>query len=120
MDTSINIALSGLNAASLRLSNSANNIANQNTLGCKPTDVVQDSLQGGAQGGGVRAKLVERSPATVTLVDPNNPDETLQTPNVSLEEEVVQQQFAAYNFQGSLKVLKAADQMLGSLLDISA
>jgi flagellar basal body rod protein FlgC len=39
---------------------------------------------------------------------------------VSAEEEVVQQKMATYNFQGNLKVLKVADEMLGSLLDIAA
>ena len=118
MDTSIiNSSLAGLNAASLRLSNSANNVANQTTAGYKPTDVSQTAIE---PTGGVQAKIVERTPATVTSLDQNNKGDTLQAPNVSAEEEVVQQKMTTYNFQGNLKVLKAADEMLGSLLDIAA
>ncbi len=125
MDTSINIAISGLNAASLRLNNSANNVANATTTGYIPTDVTQSSINlnvgnGGSSGGGVKASIVERSPATVTSVDGGNPDLSLQAPNVSAEDELIQQKLATYNFQGSLKVLKAANEMLGNLLDISA
>jgi flagellar hook-associated protein FlgK len=121
MDTSFNISLSGLNAASLRLSNSANNVANQNTPNYNPSKVVQESVE---PNGGVKARIV--APATsVNVSEPNNPnidnnDELQVGSKVDLTSEVVQQKIATYNFKGSLKVLQASDEMLGSLLDINA
>jgi flagellar hook-associated protein FlgK len=121
MDTSFNIALSGLNASSLRLANSANNVANQNTPNYSPSSVSQEAIE---PTGGVRARIVQ--PATsVNVSEPSNPaidqnDELQVGSSVNLEEEVVQQKISTYNFKGNLKVLQAADEMLGNLLDISA
>jgi flagellar basal-body rod protein FlgC len=127
----INTALSGLNAASLRLSNSANNIANVSTTGrlidgkkvggYTPTDVVQSSVE---PQGGVNASVVARDPKAVNLASPTNTDPAsrdniLNFPNVSLEEEVVNSDIATYTFKANLKSLKAADEMIGSLLDIA-
>jgi flagellar basal body rod protein FlgC len=126
-----NVALSGLNAASLRLANSANNIANVNTTGrivdgvrvgrYTPTDVVQSAVE---PQGGVNASVVARNPQAVNLssptnTDPDSRDNILTFPNVSLEEEVVNSDIATYTFKANLKSLKALDEMLGAVLDIA-
>jgi flagellar basal-body rod protein FlgC len=127
----INTSLSGLNAASLRLANSANNIANVSTTGrlidgqrvggFTPKDVVQTAVE---PQGGVSASLVARDPSSVNLAsptntDPDSRDNILTFPNVALEEEVVNSDIATYTFKANLKSLKAADEMIGSLLDIA-
>lgn len=130
MNSVIGTALSGMNAASLRLANSANNIANiQSTSRLEggetvrspymPTDVVQSSIE---PTGGVNASLRVRDPATVPVFSPDNPyadtDGVVQYPNVSLEEEVVETKIASYDYKANLKVLETQDDMMQSLLDI--
>lgn len=123
------IALSGMNAASLRLANSANNIANvQSTsknVGAEsvrepytPTDVIPSSLEPG----GVRSNLQPRDPATTPVFAPDNPyadaDGIVQYPNVSLEKELVETKIASYDYKANLKVIKAEGDMMQLLLDI--
>lgn len=126
------IAVSGMNAAQARLGNSANNVANlQSTSSLvngerverayQATDVVQRSLE---PTGGVKTSIRLRDPATVPAYLPDNPaaDENgiVEFPNVNLEEEVVQQQIASYDFKANAKVIQTQDEMLDSLLDIKA
>lgn len=126
------IALSGMNAAQVRLGNSANNVANAQSTSSsvngqtidspyQPKDVVQRAIE---PTGGVETSLRTRDPATVPVYAPENSaadDEGIvQFPNVNLEEEVVQQQIASYDFKASAKVIKVQDDMLKSLLDIKA
>ena len=119
-----NIALSGLNAAALQLANSANNIANMNTLGkledgkpvggYTPTNITQSAID---PLGGVRATVTSRDPAAVVSVVGG---EEMTAPNVSLEEEVVNQDIATYTFTANLKSLKAYDEMIGTVIDMTA
>ena len=108
------IALSGLNAAQQRLANSANNIANARTPNFTPTDVVQSPVNNG----GVRADVVERSPASFGV--PNGRGDIENLPNVSLEQEVVESVTAAYDFKANLQVLKTQKELDKALLDIQA
>ncbi len=127
------IALSGLNAASLRLANSANNVANANSTSrtvngekvegaYRATDVVQTSVSPQA---GVSASVRERDPATTQVYAPDSAEADanglLEIPNVDLAQEIAGEQIpAAYNFKANLKVLEAEDEMMDSLLDITA
>ena len=127
---SIGIALSGLNAASLRIGTSANNIANVSTTGVEaggkrtgtytPTDVVQTAVE---PEGGVSASLVARDPAAVNRSSAGNNDpasrDNSQFPNINLDEEVVNTDIATYDFKANLKSLKAANDAIGSLLNIA-
>ncbi len=132
MINSINISVSGLNAAGLRLANSASNVANihstaKNVRGQKvdephtPQDVVQSSIE---PTGGVRAELRPRDPASVKVYAPGHPDADadgiVEFPNVDLENEVVEQHIASYDYKANLKAIEAADTMLKSLLDIES
>lgn len=127
------IALSGMQAASTRLANSANNVANVNSTSklvggqtvrepYTPTDVVQTSIE---PQGGVRAELRPRDPATTSIYAPYSAeaDENgiVEMPNVSLEQEIAAEQIpATYDYKANLKALKTADEMMESLLKISS
>jgi flagellar basal-body rod protein FlgC len=126
------IALTGLNAAERRIAVSANNIANSSSTvrtaedgslvndPFRPQRVEQSSLASG----GVRTDVVEIANPTVRLPDPSSPvaDEngTVEFPNVSLEEEVVNAQIASYDYKANLKVLKVQKELDRELLDITA
>ncbi|HRK38196.1 MAG TPA: flagellar basal body protein [Burkholderiaceae bacterium] len=94
------IAQSGLQAAQTRLGSSAHNIANQQTDGFKRQTVTSAAA---APGGGV---VVSISQAAQTGAD--------------LPQDVVDQMSAKHAFVANVQVLKVADRMMGSLLDIKA
>ncbi len=118
----MNTALTGLNASSTRLSNSANNVANINTVkdekagieSYRATEVQQKAIEPG----GTSASVRERDPATVQI--PDGEGGVTEAPNVNLESEIVQQEIATYTFEANLKVIKAADEMAEDLLDTFA
>jgi flagellar hook protein FlgE len=93
------IGLSGLQAAQQQLGVSANNIANANTVGYRREVIDSQALAGGGVNG-----LVSRA-------DQAGPQ---------LEQDVVTQMSAQYQFDANLKTIKTQDQMLGSLLHIQA
>ncbi len=102
-------ALSGLNAATSRIANSANNIANARTPDFKATDAVQRSLNDG----GVIVDIRERQPSQVETADG-------KMPNVSLEQEVVNSVVAQNDYLANIRVLKVQKELDKSLLDIQA
>ncbi|MBS0292916.1 MAG: flagellar basal body rod protein [Proteobacteria bacterium] len=91
------IAQSGLQAAQLRLSGSAHNVANLNTPGFTSQQVQQQAMPAP---GGVQAQSVQAA-----------------RPGVALEAEAVQQMAASYAFKANVLVLRVADEALGALLD---
>lgn len=93
------IAQSGIQAAQTRLGASAHNIANQQTDGFKRESVSASP----AQGGGV---VVSFSQAAQV--------------GANLPQDVVDQMSAKHAFVANVQVLKTADRMMGSLLDIKA
>ena len=90
------IAQSGLQAAQARLNTSAHNVANGQTEGFK-RQTVQASAD---EGGGVKVSISQAAQA-----------------GANLEQDVVNQMAAKQDFLANLKVIKTADQMMGSLLD---
>jgi len=91
------IAQSGLQAAQLRLSSSAHNVANLNTPGFRGQQVQQQAVPAL---GGVQAQ-------------------TIRSENgVALEAEAVEQMTATYAFKANVLVLRATDEMAGALLDV--
>jgi len=123
----VSIALSGLNAASLRVGAAASNIANARTSGAlatgdgpaayTPVDVVTTS-QGDA---GTNATLEDRTPATYTAYDPNasyaNADGLVAIPNVDEATEIVNLQQAALAYKANAAVIRVTDDMQHELLD---
>lgn len=118
----LNTAVSGLNASNVRLSNSANNVANINTVKDEKAGIesyrATDVQQTAQESGGTQATVREREPAIVTI--PDGKGGVTQAPNVNLEEEVIQQQISTYTFKANLNVIKAADEMAEDLTDILA
>lgn len=126
------ISLSGMLAAGKRLEASANNVANvSSTVGRDAAGALKNEPyraqrveQTSLLPAGVGARVVDAQKPTIRVADASNPvadeDGTVEAPNVSLDEEVVQQQVAGYDFKANLKVLKAQDEMMESLIDIQA
>ncbi len=126
MVSSIGVSLSGMQAASTRMAASADNVANLQTRSIKrggevvqeaytPHDVQQSSIE---PQGGVRATVRDRDPATVEL--PTFDGDVADYPNVNLEEEIIGQEVASYDFKANLKAIKTADEMMKNLLDITS
>lgn len=125
MINAINIALSGVQAASLRASNSANNIANaQSTSSIIDGNVVkqpfmpQDVVQISEPSGGVMAYTIPSGKPAVVLYDPVVGTEKM--PNIDLAEELIKTQQAATDYKASLQVMRYAANMQSSLVDIFA
>ena len=116
VNTVYNAAISGLQAASLKLRVSANNVANANTDGYQRQQV---TTQTGTYG-------VEVKVEKVTTVEPTKNVQTggeLRTPapsNVDVAEELLEMKAAKNLFEANLKTLKTNDNMLGRILDIEA
>jgi flagellar basal body rod protein FlgG len=134
-------ALNGLNNASRRLQNSANNLANVQTAGFKKGEVT--SVQ--SNSGGTRVNSVAKLNTQGGLIPTNNPldlaiegNEFFQVTNpnqgpfgsvlsgfhegsnVDIAEEMVDQILAKEAFKANINVIKADDEMIGSLLDIKS
>lgn len=95
------IGSSGLQAAQLRLDASANNVANMNTQGYRREVVAQEEV---AESAGVRATVQREQGAN----------------GVALEQEAVEQMSSTYAFRANLQTIKTQNEMMGSLLDVTA
>jgi flagellar basal-body rod protein FlgC len=131
MGDALLIAVSGLNAASLRLSTAANNIANANDTGAlqpapgqsqpfQPQQVVQQATPAG----GTIATEAPVTPASNPAPDPNSPFANVQglvaVPNVDTAQELVNTQVSSFSYDANLKVIETASKMQGYLLNIFA
>jgi flagellar basal-body rod protein FlgC len=127
----LNTALSGMNAAATRVSVGANNIANaqsttttQNGQTVNQPYVAQQVQQTAQNTGGVSTSLRDVSPPSVPVFAPDNPaageDGIVQMPNVDLNMEVANQLLASNTYKANANVIKRADEMYQSLLDIQS
>ena len=123
-------ALSGLVAASTRLSVSADNVANMRSLGFQrnadgsdnggfqPKQVQQTSLSTG----GVVARPIPVDPASVTAYEPSSPDADgdglVPRPNVDLGQEFVNQILAEQAYKASAQMIRAEDKRSEVLLNM--
>jgi flagellar basal-body rod protein FlgC len=128
------IAISALNAASLRLQVAANNIANSLSNGPLPGVANPESFpaaytplrvnQTDVAGGGTSATTSSVSPTTVSAFDPTAPfantDGFVARPNVDLASEMIQLLVARYNYAANAQVIRADAQMSAALLNITA
>lgn len=105
----LNSGLSGMLAFQRGLDTSANNIANAQTNGYKPQ---QASFKEGSNGG------------VSTVVSGNGSNGTsatsAETSGTDLATEMVNSLVYKAGFDASAKIVKTADQMLGTLVDIQA
>ena len=123
-------AMSGLNDASLRLANAASNIANASSTsslpasggtytGYQPQDVVTISSGTGA---GVTSTLQARSPAYRAAADPGSPNANanglVAAPNVDPTSDIIASGVAQASYGANAAVIRTADQMQKSLLNI--
>ncbi len=129
MVSAIDIALSGLNAASKKIETSARNIANMHSTKSRidgqtvnqpyfaqVVDLVSLST------GGVLATQNTASVPTQTIFNPGdpaaNPDGTVAVPNVDLADELVSINIASHSFKANLSTIRTQDRITQSLLDI--
>jgi flagellar basal-body rod protein FlgC len=132
MINAIQIALSGLLAASKKTEAVASNIANQQTVGSlndpdnapyTPLTVQQGSLKGAdGQGFGVKADFAPKNPAFVPAYDPDSPfaneEGVIGVPNVDLAEESVNLNIAKASYKASAAVIRTASEMEDALLNM--
>lgn len=117
MIPAIQSALSGLSAFSTKINSNANNIANAGTEGFKKTRVIlsPDTSQGVAG----RVEQVE-TPGPMVYEPISEGLELVEQSNVDLGQELPEMNLNARFYEASLKTMKVADEMLGSLLKIKA
>jgi flagellar basal-body rod protein FlgC len=134
MSIASTIAISGLNAASLRLQVAASNIANSRSEGPLPDIANAGSFpaaytplrvnQIDVAGGGTSATIGAISPATISTFDPTAPfadsSGMVASPNVDLASEFVQLLVARLNYAANAAVIRADAQMTASLLNVTA
>ena len=136
MSSVLSIAISGMQAATTRLEVSARNVANARSAGTLPDAqgnysadaprayIPQRVDQVDLSGGGTQAVVGNVAPSYVPSYDPGAPyanaDGQVAAPNVDLTEEAIQQLVARYTFAANARVVTAYDQMVRSLLDITA
>lgn len=131
MTSPINTLLSGLNAASLRTSVAANNIANsrstaeiQNGKTVNKVFVPQDVIQINQENGGALASVAYSNRPAISQFEPDSiiADENgfVQYPDVDLAEELVNVQQAASDYKATLSALEIYKDSQKSLLDIFA
>lgn len=115
MIPAIHTALSGLSGFSKKVEVTAHNVANVNTDGFKKsrTEFVE------IETGGV-LPVVEKDNAEgpAVLKDIGHGPEQVELSNVDLGEEAVNLIIGQRGFEANLQVLKTADAIMGSILDI--
>jgi flagellar basal-body rod protein FlgC len=128
------IALSGLNAATLRLEAAASNIANArsngpppgaaNAAGHAPVYTPLEVNQTPNANGGVIASIAPATRSAVTAYDPDAPyadaKGMVAAPDTDIAEEVIQLITSRYAFAASLQTAKADAEMLAAALAITA
>lgn len=114
VSTAYNAAASGLQAASLQLKVSANNVANSDTDGYQKQQV---TTQAGVYGVEVKVEKID-SPETQNVSDNNQQKITDQRSNVDLTEELIEMKASKNLFEANTKILQTQENMLGRILDI--
>ena len=107
-----NIALSGLGAAQTRLAVRANNIVNASTPGYEPDQVIQTSTVPGTAAQVIPGRAGGYTPAGTTNGAAPSPNK------VNLAAEIVDFQLAEISYKAALAVLKTADDLERSTLEI--
>jgi flagellar basal-body rod protein FlgC len=108
-------ALSGLTAFSTQIDVTAHNVANVNTDGFKKSHVQLVSVE---TGGVLPVVRKDDSAGPTILRDIGYGPTQVELSNVDLGQETVNQIIGQRGFEANLNLLKTADELLGSLLDI--
>ena len=139
--STINTALSGLQAAATRLAGAASNTANMRTRGPVPATPATEPLpearareprvyqavettQTAEAGGGVRAKHEPMRPSYLLEYEPEsayaNEDGEVAAPNVDPVRDTVDQIEALRAFRANLSVIRTAEEMDEAILNVKA
>ena len=138
MNTAMNIAVSGMLAASAGLNASASNLANLESDGPVPATSPQQPVapapgsvyqpvhvtDAAQPGGGVSTTVSPSLPAYTLAYDPGAPFANMQgmvaAPNIDPAREVVNQITASLAYKANIATFKTAQQMEKTLLDALA
>ena len=124
------IAMSGLNAAALRVQAAASNLANARSNGAvrgepgpapyTPVEVQQSATAAG----GVSAQLSPSAREPLLTYDPSAPYANaggyVASPDIDPADEVVSLAMATYSFAANLAVVRTETEMMDALLDTKA
>ncbi len=115
MLSSIQSAMSALQAFGKKIESNANNIANSNTEGYKRTRVVLSEMDPN----GVKTK-VEKTTNPGTMIYDQTPKgfEMIEQSNVDLGRELPEMMLNTHFYEANIKTLQAADELTSSILDI--
>ena len=122
MNPILSTALSGLQAATTRVSVSANNVANAQTS--RPASAPEGAFRAqrvvsrAVPGGGVATSVADKAPATVTGPDPSVAGGVSVFPNVNFVEEAVEQTSAVASYRANAAVIRIQQEIDDTLLDI--
>ena len=109
--------IAGIYTNAMRAAVSATNIANANTYGYKAVRAtIEPSVVGLPE-----VKITERNRPNIILPSPEGLPEGekfMQMSNVDLTEEFVQMKIASYGYRANASVIRAQDEMIGTILDI--
>ena len=114
MTQAINAALSALGALGVKLSVTANNIANVNTDGFKKSRVIFEATDPY----GVTASVSEVDTPGGPAPSADGTSQMKESSNVDLAEEIVNLKLTEHAFEANIKPIKAEEEMTGKLLDI--
>ena len=117
MDTTFNAAVSSVRAHGRKLDVTANNVANVNTNGFKRDQAV---LQEGTAGDVHVHVRKDMTPAPPDPLAPDAPGIEKELSNVDLADEMTGLIPTTIGYKVNLKVIRARDEMIGSLLDTLA
>lgn len=121
MINTIQIALSGLQAASKKVEASASNIANLQTADYTPITAQQTALTDQTGNGqGVRSDFVPKTQPFTPSYDPDSPfannEGYVNTPNIDLAEEAVNMTIAKTAYKANVSVIETVQDMTKELL----
>jgi len=114
MTAVLNTALSALDAYGKKLDVAANNIANLNSDGFKKSRAIFEE----ADPSGVIVSISKVNTPGAPIPAEDGAGKPRESSNVDLAEEIVGLKTTKHGYQANLKVVKAEDEMLGSLFDI--
>ena len=124
MIKAVNIALTGLDAATKKLNATASNIANLQTVGSledgkQAPYTLLTTLQTSDENGGVRSEIAARNNPFAPAFDPDSPfaneDGIIGVPNISLPEEAVNLKLAEIQYKANIKTIEAASELSDEL-----
>lgn len=129
MINAIQIALSGMAAASRKVEASASNIANMTTGGAldpatgpAPYQALTTTQTSNGVDAGVRSDIIPTNRPVVAAYAPDSPfanqDGLIGVPNTNLVEDIVNLQIASTSYEASAKTIAVASDMQDALLDM--